>query len=117
MEFPKLSEIKETLNQVNTVLQGLDEKKLNTVKSIISDVVKLQALGGSQGLASFAGVMHMISDVPDEKLDKVASIVHDISDTSVNIQKLVKLLPPEALKEFPAAELVNEVKKAMTGPK
>jgi acetyl-CoA carboxylase carboxyltransferase component len=117
VEFPKISEIKETLNQVNALLQGLDEKKLNTVKAIIADVVKLQALGGSQGLASFAGVMHMISDVPQEKLDKVASIVSDISDTSVNIQKLVKLLPPEALKEFPAKELVEEVKKAVMGTK
>ena len=117
MEFPKLSDIKDTLNQVNSLLQSLDEKKLNTVRAIISDVVKLQALGGSQGMATFSQVMQMIATVPPEKLEKVAGIVSDISDTALNIQKLVKMFPPETLKTLPISELANEIKKAVTGPK
>jgi uncharacterized protein Yka (UPF0111/DUF47 family) len=116
-ELPKFSEIKETINQANIALQALDEKKLNTVKSIIADVVKLQAQGGSQGLTSFSQVMQMIATIPPEKLDKVAEIVSDVSDTAVNIQKMVKMLPPDALKQLPVADIVEGVKKAITGSK
>ena len=111
MEFPKLSDIKDTLNQVNSLLQSLDEKKLNTVRAIISDVVKLQALGGSQGMATFAQVMNLIAAVPPEKLDKVAGIVSDISDTAVTISKMIKMFPPEALKQLPVEVLIKEVRK------
>jgi N-acetyl-beta-hexosaminidase len=117
MEFPKLSDIKDTLNQVNSLLQSLDEKKLNTVRAIVADVVKLQAQGGSQGMATFAQVMNLIAAVPPEKLDKVACIVSDISDTAVTIQKFIKMLPPEYLKQLPIKELAEEVKKAVMGPK
>lgn len=116
-ELPKLSEMKETLSQVNSLMQSLDDKKLSILKSITSDIVKLQALGGNQGLGAFSQVMTMIAAVPPEKLDKVACIVADIRDTALNIQKLVKMLPPDVMKSLPIEDLVGEVKKAVTGVK
>jgi hypothetical protein len=113
--LPKLSEMSKSLEAVDSLTKNLDMPRLRALKSITDNLVQLQAQGGQQGMQVFGTAMQMLAGTPTDKLDKVAKITDDIRETANVIQKIVKALPVEALKNLPLDELAGEIKKAMKG--
>lgn len=111
--LPELSQVKATLNEVNTLIQGLDEKRLGTVKHVADTLLKLQKEGGVEGLRMFSTVVDAVAGMETAKLDKIVQIMADVRATADTVQKMMKMLPPGALKDLPISEIAGAVKQAM----
>ncbi len=111
--LPPLSQIKDSVAQVNALLQNLDDKRLQGVKHITDNLVKLQSQGGEGGLRLFADVVRLISNTPMEKLEAVDKIIAQASDTSRAVERIIKCLPKDMLDSLSLKDIAEEVKKAV----
>ncbi len=108
--LPELSAVRDTLKEVNHLVDRLDEKRLGAIRHLVADVLKLQKEGGPEGLKMFVQVVTVIAQLPESKVDKVSKVVEDIRETSGTVHKILQMLPPEMLK---GADIMAMVKEAM----
>lgn len=111
--LPNLQEVQQTLNAVNTIVQQLDEKKLDKINHLVTTLAKMQSQSGPEGLHAIEGLVQGLTIMSDAKLDKIMAITHDISDTAQAVQKIIKNIDPELLKSIPIKDIAAEIKKAM----
>jgi hypothetical protein len=118
LNLPHLNpnEIKEQIAAANTLvhsLDGIDKETLKLIGALVTAMIKLQQSGGKDDLQTFCHIIEIISTIPQDKLDKVVSIVGDIRGTTEAVHKIINSLPPELLTGLKISDLAGEIKKEM----
>lgn len=108
--LPKLSDMKGTLNEVNTLVQSIDQKRLTAIKQVLEIMLKLQKEGGPEGLRMFIQVVTVISQLPEARVDKISKVTADVRETVGTVHKILQMLPADMLK---GADVMAMVKDAM----
>lgn len=111
--LPRLSEVSETLEGVNNLLQNLDVKRLEILKRVLEVALKLQTQGGVQQLQDFSAIIQIVANTDMEKLDKIQKTISDIKATVAAVQRLIKSLPVDAFEKLHIEEITAEIRKAL----
>ena len=108
-----LSQMKETLNTINCLVQALDKEKVKSIQKLMEGILKIQVTGGQKGLTDMTGIIKIIADVPPERLDKIVKVADDIRSTAEVVRDLVKLIPPDMMKNFKLSDIAGKIKEEM----
>jgi hypothetical protein len=109
--LPSFDEVRQTTQAVNSLMTALNDKRLNSLRQLTDNLLKLQEQGGPQGMQSFIQILNVLANVPETKFDKIDSTLRDVMGIINSLQRLVKSLPEGMLSGLSLSNLMDEIKK------
>jgi predicted GNAT family acetyltransferase len=107
--LPPLGELKGNLDSVNTLVQSLDREKIKQATSLLKMIADIQARSKPGELERVERIVSMIVQLSCNT--NIPQVVSDVKSVVVALKELVKMLPPEMLKDMKIGDLIEDIKK------
>jgi hypothetical protein len=109
--LPPLGDLKGNLDSVNTLVQSLDKEKIKQATSLMKMIADIQARSQPGELERVERIISMVVQISCNT--NIPQVVSDVKSVVVALKDLVKMLPPDMLKDMKIGELVADIRKDM----